>query len=294
MPVHPTIDTDWVEAWLQAAAPDEPQKLQRRLDWDGWSAEAFRTWLDSEPAEQAAAAAEWAAALDHARSLIKAAWDAPLLPYGSDPFLPFVDLWWPLRCQLADDLRRQVWFQPTAAAETAAVNGAVANQLANALLERLCALTDQVLWELFSSGRGPGVMLLAHLGAAGDGSGPPLREHYEAFIRQHRRDGLGSLLDTFPVLQRLIGTVLALWTANSTEMLARISAGRSALIRASVFLAAFPWWLCARVSVIPIAVDALLPCWSSRTPPPTSSPCGWCTNPRTWAWMRPIRPCWPI
>ena len=229
MPVHPTIDTDWVEAWLQAAAPDEPQKLQRRLDWDGWSAEAFRAWLDSEPAEQAAAAAEGAAALDHARSLIKAAWDAPLLPYGSDPFLPFVDLWWPLRCQLADDLRRQVWFQPTAAAETAAVNGAVANQLADALLERLCALTDQVLWELFSSGRGPGVMLLAHLGAAGDGSGPPLREHYEAFIRQHRRDGLGSLLDTFPVLQRLIGTVLALWTANSTEMLARISADRPAL-----------------------------------------------------------------
>ena len=50
-------------------------------------------------------------------------------------------------------------------------------------------------------------MLLAHLGAAGDGQGPPVREFYERFIRQHRADGLDGLLKTFPVLGRYLGLV---------------------------------------------------------------------------------------
>lgn len=215
--------TDWMQAWLQMAAPNEPQKLQRRLDWDDCSAESFHTWLCTDPANLETAPAGWDEALARAREFICAEWDAPLLPYGSDPSLPFVDLWWPLRCRMAAWLREQPFWQ------AACVQASVADQLADALLQRLCSLTDQVLWELFCAGRSPGVMLLSHLGASGDGSGPPLREHYETFIRQHRRDGLTSLLSKFPVLQRLIGTVLVLWSDNCSEMLERINADRPAL-----------------------------------------------------------------
>ena len=215
--------TDWMQAWLQMAAPNEPQKFQRRLDWDDCSAESFQTWLCTDPADLESAPAGWDEALARARELIRAEWDAPLLPYGSNPSLPFVDLWWPLRCRRAAWLREQSFWL------AASVEASVADQLADALLERLCSLTDQVLWELFCAGRSPGVMLLSHLGASGDGSGPPLHEHYETFIRQHRRDGLTSLLRKFPVLQRLIGTVLVLWSDNCSEMLERINADRPAL-----------------------------------------------------------------
>ena len=43
--------TGWIQAWSQMAAPNEPQKFQRRLDWDGWSAESFQSWLCTDPAE---------------------------------------------------------------------------------------------------------------------------------------------------------------------------------------------------------------------------------------------------
>ncbi len=214
---------DWMQAWLQVAAPDEPYKFQRRLDWDGWSAESFREWLSTDPAELKLSVTAWEEALHRAQAFIRADWDAPLLPYDSDPSLPFVDLWWPVRCGMAERLREQGFFCQSN------LSASVADQMADVLLERLCSLTDQVLWQLFRSGRTPGVMLLSHLGKSGDGSGPPLREHYQAFIREHRRDGLSSLLNEFPVLQRLIGTVLVYWSDNSAELLERINADRAAL-----------------------------------------------------------------
>lgn len=215
--------TDWIQAWLQMAAPHEPQKFKRRLNWDSYSAESFQKWLSSDPGDLGSAPLGWAEALDSAQALLRTEWDMPLLPYGKDPSLPFVDLWWPIRGGMAKWLRDQPFF------DESSVSSVVTDQLASALLKRLCSITDQVLWELFSTDRTPGVMLLSHLGASGDGSGPPLREHYESFIRQHRRDGLKTLLSKFPVLKRLIGTVLVLWCDSCREMLQRINADRPAL-----------------------------------------------------------------
>ncbi len=222
-PMSEFESTDWIQAWLQMAAPNEPQKFQRRLDWDDFSAESFRKSLCTDPSELESVPARWAEALASAQVLIRAEWEAPLLPYANDPSLPFVDIWWPLRCRMA------AWLSEQPFCREPYVKASVTFQLADGLLERLCSLTDQVLWELFCAERSPGVMLLSHLGASGDGSGPPLRVHYEAFIRQHRRDGLTTLLSKFPVLQRLIGTVLVLWSENCSEMLERINADRQAL-----------------------------------------------------------------
>ena len=81
---------------------------------------------------------------------------------------------------------------------------------------------EQLLWSQFQQNVKPGASLLAHLGATGDGSGPPLREWYERFIRKHRQDGLSSLLEEFPVFGRLLGTVWLLWLESSVELLERI------------------------------------------------------------------------
>lgn len=219
----------WRDPWLAALASDEPHTLTRRLAWSGIDVDALQQWLTGLEAFTGDGSGHATTALDRdlqaCRAALMEAWNLPLLPYDDQRRLPFIDFWWPIR-----ELGRQRL--ETALQEIDGRGGVaqvVAAQLADSLLERLCAIGDQVLWQLFREGRSPGTMLLAHLGAAGDGSGPPLREHYENFIRTHRRDGLAAILQEFPVLGRLIGTVFLLWWQGGVEILQRICADRSAL-----------------------------------------------------------------
>ncbi|MFN9546376.1 MAG: type 2 lanthipeptide synthetase LanM family protein [Cyanobacteriota bacterium] len=240
LPIPPSLEplsARHRRAWLEAVAPDEPHKLSRRLAWDGldaavlerqWSAQEAASGPDSPSWTPLAAetdAAAWWPALQACREALQAHWQAPLLPYDPEDNRPFVDLWWPIRSLGARRLRQALapglgdWI----------ASEAVCEQLADCLLERLCALGDQLLWQGFNAGRKAGTILLAHLGAGGDGNGPPVREHYEAFIQTHRRDGLEALLREFPVLARLLGRVFTLWQEGSEELLRRIDADRQAL-----------------------------------------------------------------
>lgn len=209
------------QAWVAAVAPDEPHKLARRLAWDGLDAARLeRLW--SEPEAEGAA---WGPALRACQKALQASWEAPLLPCNPKDDRPFVDLWWPIRCMGVERLRQALVELPGDWIASAAVS----EQLADSLLERLCALGDQLLWQRFSAGRGAGTILLAHLGAGGDGNGTPVREHYTAFIHRHRRDGLESLLEEFPVFARVLGTAFTLWQEGSEELLRRVWADRQAL-----------------------------------------------------------------
>lgn len=211
--------SDWRrQAWVAAVAPDEPHKLARRLAWDGLDAAHLeREWN----AAGEDAAARWPA-LQACREALQADWQHPLLPYDAKDNRPFVDLWWPIRRLGVERLKRALAALPV----DWIASEAVSERLADSLLERLCALGDQLLWQRFSEGRGAGAMLLAHLGTASDGNGPPIREHYEAFIRRHRRDGLDTLLREFPVFAALLGSTFTLWQAGSEELLRRVWADR--------------------------------------------------------------------
>jgi type 2 lantibiotic biosynthesis protein LanM len=101
--------------------------------------------------------------------------------------------------------------------------------LGEALLKRLCTIADQALWELFNQRRTPGQMLLAHLGANGDGQGPPVREAYDAFVAELLGSGYGLLLAEYPVLGRLLAQVTNFWLEGSEEMLGRLAHSRPAL-----------------------------------------------------------------
>ncbi len=209
----------WKNRWLDNVAPDEPHKFERRLEWDALKENDFHAELSKEPVFLAEDAAYFQQALE----ALKAAWESPLLPVENNFNRPFVDIWWPMRCRSAERLREAF------ASESKGIEDEVFDQLADALLDRLCSLGDQVLWESFNAERSPGTMLLAHLGATGDGSGPPVREHYERFVQTHRRNGLATLLKEFPVLERLIGTVLSLSHQGNMELLQRICADRKVL-----------------------------------------------------------------
>ena len=198
----------WSQQWLDRIAPDEPHKLERRLDWDHWDdSNAFGDWLSAPPQLETSQPKAWQDALSRCQDWLQSAWDQPLQPVQANEQRSFVDLWLLIRDGAATELRAAL--ERSAGLDRIGPN--VVDQLTGSLLDRLCAIGEQVLWDQFNIGRTPGAMLLAHLGSSGDGEGPPVREHYTRFITTHRRDGLQSLLTTFPVLGRFIGTVVTLW-----------------------------------------------------------------------------------
>lgn len=210
----------WISQWQERVAPDEPHKLQRRVSWDGQEINSFQSWLNSEPTAVDAAAVRWQDTLSTACRCLQGGWDLPLLPLKAGKQRPFVDLWWPLHGWAITQLKNEFSYSDT-----------VLQQLAESLLDRLCSMAEQLLWEQFSEGRSAGSMLLAHLGSNGDGSGDPVREHYQRFIEHHRQTGLAELLSQFPVFGRLLGCVIGLWLEGSREMLGRISRDRADLLQ---------------------------------------------------------------
>lgn len=221
----------WRKRWLQAIGPDEPYKLARRLNWDGIELEALQDWLSGRPADmhiKQASEELWKhanAALTELQAVLRESLLTPLLPYGTTDALPFIDLWNPMQHWGITQLQQHL----DSLCKKDLVSDGALQDLASGLVERLCATSDQVLWYVYSQGRGAGTMLMAHLGQAGHPKANPPREHYEDFIQRHRRDGLTSLLGTYPILGRHLGSVVHFWRESSFEMLTRVCNDRKVL-----------------------------------------------------------------
>ena len=187
------------DSWLEAVAPQESDKLQRRFRWSGLDVESLANVLAQLhlPLENSGSE-RWIEELGLLRAALQSDCDRELEPFleevsEANPHqLPFSDLWLPavdaavmrLRASLVDLCNRRI-------------DDEVFASLGRSLLTRLCSISEQALFEQFNLQRPPGAMLLAHLGANGDGEGPPVREYYKRFIRAQRRDGLKDLLETF-------------------------------------------------------------------------------------------------
>ena len=212
--------------WRQIVAPDNRANFNKRLRWDGLS-EASAAWALDPPPEATPADPPWWPLLEALRQAGCAAADGTnhqqLAERGGDQ--PFVHLWRPAAAWALEHLQQRCadLVPQLVLAESAWLD------LGEALLQRLCAAADQALWELFNQRRSPGQMLLAHLGANGDGTGEPVHEAYDAFVAELLGSGYGLLLGEYPVLGRLLAVVSQLWLEGSEEMLRRLAASRAAL-----------------------------------------------------------------
>ena len=212
------------EAWIDAIAPQETNKLSRRFTWSGLDADSLcRVLARASNTQQLAVSEPWWFELKALQAAMRSDPDRALLPYIDENWkgqqLPFSDLWLTVVEHALDRLRRSL-----SDIQTRTFSDSAFGALGQSLLRRLCSVSEKVLFEQFNLLRPPGVILLAHLGVEGDGQGPPLREYYERFIRQHRADGLDGLLKTFPVLGRYLGLVCLFWRQSNEEMLRRIDA----------------------------------------------------------------------
>ena len=213
-------ESDKLQAWRQVVAPDNSANFEQRLAWDGIKYE-HACWALQPDLEDCPFYPPWWPIL---ASLRQAATDgfAPQRLAERCVREPFVHAWRPaaawalqtlqVRCsdllpllQLSDD----AWLD-----------------LGEALVERLCNTADHALWEQFNQRRTPGQILLAHLGANGDGSGGPVHNAYDVFISELLKSGYKELLSEFPVLGRLLATISELWLEASSEMLHRLAVSR--------------------------------------------------------------------
>jgi len=215
-----SLRSDALQSWRQVVAPDRPVNFSKRLAWDGLSPEAAAWALQPDTASGPQEPPWWWLL----KALRQAACDGFDLGglAGRGSHEPFVHVWRPATAWALHALQHRC-----AELETRLRLSADAwLDLGEALLVRLCNTADQALWDLFNQRRTPGQMLLAHLGAHGDGSGDPVHEAYDAFVEEQLRSGYGLLLDEFPVLGRLLTVITELWLEGSEEMLRRLAASR--------------------------------------------------------------------
>lgn len=227
------------EAWRRLVDPDSAGTFDRRLAWadlDSGRVEALLHALEA-PADADTA---WLEDLTRLRGACRQGADGPTSdlawlahiesgfcedPPGQEhqPPIAYAHLLWPIVAEQWERLARSVLPAAMAVLTPCARDGARA-----ALLERLSVLFSRAIHAAFARTRGAGYNLMLHADAVRDaGTAPPVG--YAAFCRGQLRDGLGALLDEFPVIGRLLVLACTQWTASVAELLERVHGDRAAL-----------------------------------------------------------------
>ena len=215
------INQSALEPWQKVVAPDMPSKLNDRLAWSGYSLEQA-SWAMDPPAEAAPQDAPWLPLLEEIcqetqlvsdRLCDSTYYQSQQFSIDSDKPLPFEDLWLPAITVARRHLAERV-------GDVTRLNQVATTDLEAALLQRLCPMTAEALFESFNRSRPLGIQLLAAVVEKAPESGP--QEYYQGFIRRHANTALHELLQTYPLLGRAIATVVMFWVETTAELLERI------------------------------------------------------------------------
>lgn len=221
-------DISQVEAWRRAVAPDFPHHLEWRLAWDGHDLTTAAAVLQPNRAAVPSAPA-WLPRLEGLRQAAQQAKRddqmGPTQLQNRCQNLPFWHVWRPVADQALLELRERCASRDGLSwvADSAWID------LQHSLLQRLCRISRQALWDLFNLRRTPGQMLQAHLDAGTDGPQRISAQLYHTFVHGLHVSGYHELLATFPVLGRLVAGVVEDWIAAADELLQRIASDRRAI-----------------------------------------------------------------
>lgn len=141
--------------------------------------------------------------------------------YRSDPRLPqraFEDLWLPAVFHSLLKLKSKT----ESSAKRIFLTESAWDDLAFSLLSRLCGVSQNALWERFNKDRRLRTNIGLQLSISTNKDADPPVAFYDKFVEHHLSNGLTELLCEYPVLGRVIGTVLVFWTEAADEMLRRI------------------------------------------------------------------------
>ena len=217
MPTNVSLASlDLLQEWQETISPGNPKDFSKRLEWQQLSTNQALYALQVDGSEQPSPA--WLPMLIVLQRILQESADVPSIPYA--PYserenYPFEDLWWPI-CSFAE--RTLVNSLPSYARPASDV----LRDMGLSLLKRLSHISKSALWEMYCGFRSPGMLLLAHLTTETKPAAYP-REIYQKFICIQQRSGLLLLLDKYPVLGRLISTLVSDWLKYSGELLLAVA-----------------------------------------------------------------------
>ena len=103
------------------------------------------------------------------------------------------------------------------------------NKILRALLERMARIGSRVLFERFDSERPAGFRMILNFSKS-DNAGTD--RYYDPFIRDLQEGGWEGVLIEYPVLARLLATVVRFWETNTIEFLRRFQRDAPEIARA--------------------------------------------------------------
>ena len=210
-------------AWQEVVAPEQPANLDKRLEWSG-ADRAAAAWALAPPVDATPEHPPWLPLLEDIAEACRAAAAFPgahrRCPSEDDPRIPFVDLWRVVSAFAVQRLHASLLPEVLEDVDPAAVA-----TLENSLTSRLASLTAGALWEQFRHRRKAGDTFLAYIGNPAEQEGPK-KTAYRIFIQGQLESGCARLLEEYPVLGRLISTLVDLWLEASAELLKRVHQDR--------------------------------------------------------------------
>jgi type 2 lantibiotic biosynthesis protein LanM len=196
--------------WREAVDPYRSGAWERRLAWGERHGDANEAGGDSDPSPL------WLGELALIRNVRRG---LVTTVQEIDDDVPFAHALQPV----VDE----AWNRLQAASEAARLTEGARADLRRALLHRLSWVASRPLGQLFSEGRTLADVALARLA---DGTTPgSSTENYRRFCEAQLKSGFDDLLAEFPVLGRLLATVVLHWTDACKELLDRLTSDRGAL-----------------------------------------------------------------
>ena len=207
----PLADPAVRSAWADAVAPTGTAWFEKRLEWQ----------RELDPTEGVAGVdREWPAWLAEICDAVRSGTTPSPSPLRPAQPVAFEELLLPAlvvaRRRLLARLGQPVADLPV----IPKVDAGAYLDLERSLLRQLVAIAGRVLDHVFARSRPPGRALLLGLGVPARSAAG--RERYDDFVRRHLEDGWSGLLEEFPVMGRLVATLVAQWVDATSEQLQRI------------------------------------------------------------------------
>ncbi len=210
----------FLNRWREVAAANEPERLDKRIKWAGWTQEQVERALTGLP-EPAETPPSWTKLF---RRCLATELDPAVVPSylsADDPF-PFEEFYVPFVETATAEVIESTplfvkWFDQNSKA-----------QLQRALLTRLSTLALETLYfefQLARSRRSSGFSRLIRVQSQSDANSV---ERYAQFI-QSLCTNLPKFFKEYVVLARLFGTVLNFWVKNTVLLLERLEADQKIL-----------------------------------------------------------------
>ncbi|MBT9315785.1 type 2 lanthipeptide synthetase LanM family protein [Leptothoe spongobia] len=215
------------DRWCQTVAHEnQPDILEKRLQWDGLTLDTVRPYLGNVQLSPEHPLPPWTDTLRHIIQTASTEVSDPIFPWPIDPDhpIPFEDIWLP-----AIHVARQRLLTRLGASQLnpatlpiSILSDQAYTALERSLLQRLSGLSSQTLNFEFSKDRSFGQNLLNLLGID-DPEADESNSQYQQFVQELLQDGLLHIFQTYPVLGRLVAVAVDLWVDATTEFIQRLT-----------------------------------------------------------------------